>query len=219
MSLSRTVSSALLILVLIIIACLLSCSENGSLNQHSSVVIDVMSASPVEIAAWVIEENPGPDLVAPILDQPFERQLEILRAGAKILGCVESDIEQALADIQEEHKRTDRYGETAAASCQQNVEFAAAMAGWTPPTGFWTDRYCDGDPGDMDYVIAYSPSWSDSPNDVRWNTYNYWTYLVLMVKYKGLLLSPDACTPGIRLCVGTAGLISGGPMYIYVGHV
>jgi hypothetical protein len=77
---------------------------------------------------------------------------------------------------------------------------------------FWyTDRYCDGDPNDNEYVFYYSVSTSPSTKgNLRWTTTNPIVYAAFMLAYGGNLSAFGYSYSEVRLCIGDTGVAAAG---------
>ncbi|MDP2789759.1 MAG: hypothetical protein Q8O51_01390 [bacterium] len=176
------------------------------------VLINGNPAEPAQIAHWLIAEKPEVSGLKELELLPDSIHLQILKAGMVELGVNQDTAQQVVSAISLDDSK--RASITAAAgSCQQVIEYEPC-AGGTSAWRFWVDWYCDGDPKDAEYVFQYYPSWSDSPDDVRWYTYNAWVYYAFLISYRANLLSIDACSPGIYLCIGDKGVYLAGSPYL-----
>lgn len=176
------------------------------------------------LADWIISDSLNAEEFKQLLSLPAERQLCIIQAGALQLGVPKDKIDMAITELRKNMaEESGNDDQVIAGSCGQGVEYSSC-SGLSGCWNEWFDAYCDGDPGDGEYVFAAYPSWRDDADHVRWYTYNPWLRFIFSLRYHSTLLGVDACAPEIRLCIGDTGVwAAGGPvfvsLYLFVGHV
>jgi hypothetical protein len=187
---------------------------NGVHYDATSGVVTVNGkpVKPAQIAHWLIADQPDAAGLKNLELLPDSMHFQILKAGMVELGIDPDTVEAVVSSLHLSDLKQVR-PQAIAGACQQVIEYEPA-AGGTAAWRFWVDWTCDGDPGDQEYVFQYYPSWSDSPDDVRWFTYNAWVYYAFLVSYRANLLSIDACSPGIYLCIGDRGVWLAGSPYL-----
>ncbi|MFA6588296.1 MAG: hypothetical protein WCT08_04450 [Patescibacteria group bacterium] len=187
-----------------------------------TLFLDGKSIDPSDAAIWLISNQPSSQVVQELGKIPNSIQEQILKAGMIAMGVSSDTAAAVLKELSLLLGQKESSQATSAAACRQFIEYQPS-AGATGCRGYWTDPYCDGDPSDNEYIFAYYPTWSDTPDDVRWYTYNAYVYYALWVAYRANLLARDACSPGVYLCIGDRGTwLAGGPvvvsLYVLVAH-
>jgi hypothetical protein len=94
-------------------------------------------------------------------------------------------------------------------SCTQTVEFESGTTGRTYAFSYTIDAMCDNDSSDDDWRFDFGPTWTDDPDDIRWDA-TYWVEFTFSVVYGGNLLGCSLCTCPLQICLGTGGVTSAG---------